>query len=595
MTIVGENGSPLADPILGELQRILGSKEFDASDRNRRFLRYVVEEMLAGRGDRIKAYAIATSVLERDADFDPQSDPIVRIEASRLRRSLDRYYLTAGRSDPIRISIPKGSYVPDIAQIERDHSAVGGGTTIEPSVPPTPVPETRSAGVRRPILLAGMSAMAAGLAVLGVLWLSGYLTSPTGEDGPAVGRNGPAILVAPFDNDSGSDEHDDLVRGLTREVITGLTRFKDLFVFGPETSFRYGSRANMSEIASELGVDFILTGGVTTTSSSFRVTASLLDAKSGRYVWSGRFGGDLAAAEILATRDGIADQVVRELAQPYGVIFNEKANEIEGKPADSITSYECVLRFYQYWRSYRAELRAPVRECLEQAVVDEPGYADAYASLAIVYVDAYRFNFDKEALTFDPMVRAHELAQRALELAPDSAFSYHALHLVYWLMNEVDLSLAAGEKGLQLNPNDTSLMADLGLRYGLRGQWEKSLPLLEEAFARNPAQPGQYRIAFVLNHYVNGQYEQALEEAKQIEAPNVTAAHVALAICYAQLGRKQEAEAEVAQILSIDPTYGDRVIDDLKMRNLRADYIPMVVEGLKKAGLAVKNDPQDKS
>jgi adenylate cyclase len=595
MTIAGENGGSKADPTLGQLQRILDSKEFDASDRNRRFLRYVVEEMLAGRGDRIKAYSIATSVLDRDESFDPQSDPIVRIEASRLRRSLDRYYLTAGRADLIRISIPKGSYVPSVERMEGEPSAMSrSAATTQPSAALTQAPEARSPGIRRPVLLAAISSVVAGLAILSILWLGGYLPSPTVEDGSTVVRNGPAILVAPFDND-GAVEHDVLVRGFTREVITGLTHFNDLFVFGPETSFRYASGTDVQKIASELGVDFILTGGAATTSSSFRVTATLVDAKTGQYVWSGRFDADLAAAGIHAMRDGIADQVVRELAQPYGVIFNEKAREIEGKPAGSITSYECVLRFHQYWRSYREELHAPVRECLEQAVAEDPAYADAYASLAIVYVDARRFSFGQAALAFDPMVRAHELAQRAVDLAPDSAFSYHALHLVYWLMNEVDLSLAAGERGLQLNPNDTSLMADLGLRYGVRGQWGNGLPLLEQAFVRNPAQPGQYRIAFVLKHYVSGQYEQALAQAKQLDAPDVVIAHVALAICYAQLGRTQEAKAEVAQILAIDPTYGDRAIDDLKMRNLLPDYIPLIVDGLTKAGLVIATNPKDGS
>ena len=85
--------------------------------RNRAFLRFIVEETLAGRGDRIKAYTIATSVLGRDEAFDPQSDPIVRIEASRLRRSLERYYLIAGQDDPIRIDIPKGGYVPSFQRL----------------------------------------------------------------------------------------------------------------------------------------------------------------------------------------------------------------------------------------------------------------------------------------------------------------------------------------------------------------------------------------------------------------------------------------------------------------------------------------------
>ena len=576
-----------------QLERILGSSDFDASERNRRFLRYVVDEMLAGRGERIKAYGIATSVLERDESFDPQTDPIVRIEASRLRRSLDRYYLTAGRSDRIRITIPKGSYVPNVEYTAADTPPDAQRTANSDAA--APATKARPSRSWRKMVAGGAALSGLALVVISLLLLSGHLTSIAGVGRPDASRNGPSILVSLFDNDSGSRDHDVLARGFTREVITGLTRFNHLFVFGPETSFRYGSESEALEIASELGVDFVLTGGITTNADSFRATANLVDAKSGQYVWSGRFGGDLAAEGILAVRDEIADEVVRELAQPYGVIFNEKAKEVEGKPAGSITSYECVLRFRQYWRSYLAELHAPVRKCLEQTIARDPDYADGYASLAIIYVDAYRFNFGREALAFHPMVRAHELAQRAVELAPNSAFSYHALHLVYWLRNEVDLSLAAGERGLQLNPNDTDLMADLGLRYGVRGQWDRSLPLLEKAFARNPAQPGQYRIAFVLKHYIDGEYEQALAQAKRLEAPNVAIAHVAIAMCYGQLGLTAEAKAAVEQILEIDPTYGARAVEDLKMRNLHPDYIPLVVDGLAKAGLAIPGYSRDDS
>jgi len=94
------------------LRRILACPGFDASERNRRFLEYVVEETLEGRADRIKAYSIATSVFGRNDSFDPQQDAIVRIEAGRVRRSLEHYYLTSGKGDSLRITIPVGSYVP---------------------------------------------------------------------------------------------------------------------------------------------------------------------------------------------------------------------------------------------------------------------------------------------------------------------------------------------------------------------------------------------------------------------------------------------------------------------------------------------------
>ncbi|NCQ24405.1 MAG: hypothetical protein COW54_13870 [Rhodobacteraceae bacterium CG17_big_fil_post_rev_8_21_14_2_50_63_15] len=110
--MTSETHAPTAEMVLEQVERILKSPDFDASERNGRFLVYAVNETLAGRADRIKAYTIATSVFGRGDNFDPQQDAIVRIEAGRLRRSLERYYLTSGQNDPVRIAIPTGSYVP---------------------------------------------------------------------------------------------------------------------------------------------------------------------------------------------------------------------------------------------------------------------------------------------------------------------------------------------------------------------------------------------------------------------------------------------------------------------------------------------------
>ena len=114
MIFAGEiNGSALdSDAVREQLKRILASPEFTANQRRKDFLSYVVEETLTGRAERLKGYSIAVSVYERDENFDADADPVVRLEARRLRRELEHYYLTSGRRDPIKISIPKGAYVP---------------------------------------------------------------------------------------------------------------------------------------------------------------------------------------------------------------------------------------------------------------------------------------------------------------------------------------------------------------------------------------------------------------------------------------------------------------------------------------------------
>lgn len=577
-----------SDAVRAQLERIVACQEFDASERNRRFLKYVVEETLAGRTERIKAYSIATSVFGRDASFDPQTDPIIRIEASRLRRSLERYYLTAGKRDPIRIEIPKGSYVPtfqDDARASNLEHAPDAAAAAPPSA------TLGAAGSRWQRVPSRQTALAVGVLVAVLLVLLGIAGFERGPTPSGISRatspadRGPAIFVVPFSND-GLDAGDDaLIRGFTREVIVGLARFDGLFVYGPDTSFRYGLSGGPEPSAHDLKVEFLLTGGVTVSKSQFHVIASLVEAKTGRNLWSDKFDGDLTAGDILHARDALATRVVQVLAQPYGVIFDQQSKEIEGKPPGSFTSYQCMLEFYNYWRSLSLSSHSRVQECLERVVVQEPDYAEAQSALAMVYANIYRFGFNPDGVNFDPLPRALDLARHAVSLAPDSVQGYKALHLVYWLMHDVDRSFEAAEHGLALNPNDSEIMADLGSRLCLVGNWERGLPLVQESFARNPAQPGLYRIATSLRFYLDGKYEEALAEIEKADIPSVIHYHVILAMAHAQLGQTKEAAAEVKEILKIDPAYGANVVADLKKRNVYPDLIRIVVDGLRKAGL----------
>jgi adenylate cyclase len=132
------------------LERVVASPDFAASDRARRFLRYVVEETLAGRAERIKAFSVAVEVFGRDESFDPQNDPVVRIEAGRLRRAMEHYYLLSGRNDPVVIEVPKGGYVPVFLtrDIAPDTEAAAPFPEALP-FPPAPSPSPMASSSRR--------------------------------------------------------------------------------------------------------------------------------------------------------------------------------------------------------------------------------------------------------------------------------------------------------------------------------------------------------------------------------------------------------------------------------------------------------------
>jgi tetratricopeptide (TPR) repeat protein len=154
-------------------------------------------------------------------------------------------------------------------------------------------------------------------------------------------------------------------------------------------------------------------------------------------------------------------------------------------------------------------------------------------------------------------------------------------------MNDIERSFEAAEQGLALNPNDSEMMADLGGRLCLAGYWDRGFPLVQEAFARNPGQPGLYRIVTFLRFYLDGEYGKALAEAEKADIPSVIHSHVILAMAHAELGRMKEAEAEIREILKIDPDYGRNVVADMKKHNVHPDIVRAIVEGLRKAGLTV--------
>ena len=519
------NANILKKAVGDALERVLASPDFVESARNRNFLRFIVTETLAGRSNRIKAYTIGTTVFGRDDSFDPQHDAIVRIEAGRLRRALEHYYLTGGRDDPLRIEIPRGSYVPKF-------------------MPLTPVPII----ARR-------------------------------QDGKR-----PSILVTAFDEEGDSTAYPGFARGFTRSLIVALTRFTDIRVLGADTALAHTSDVDPAELRRKIDVDYVLTGSCALGSERVSVDALLVDVVSGRSVWADRLNGQTKPSEILELREHLADKVASVLAQPYGVIHCDRVRDTEGAPPEALGSYQAVLRFYQYTRNFDRGMLDDLRTSLEQTIVFEPTYAEAFACLAVVYVDIVRFDYGANALNFDPKQRALALARHAVELAPNSSWARYALGLATWFCDDPDAALLILEQAHLLNPNDSMVLGELGARYVLRGHFEKGAPLIEASYAMNPAQPATYRMGLFFYHYCNGNFAEALSQAKRLNVPHVYG-HVCVAAAAASLGDNQTAAAAIAAILALDPDYGQRVGPDLEGRGLTTEIVRRLIAGLARAGL----------
>ena len=312
----------------------------------------------------------------------------------------------------------------------------------------------------------------------------------------------------------------------------------------------------------------------------------LVQPQTGRVLWGRGFHRDFRIEGILTARDEIANCIVRALAEPFGVIFSNKARPANGTKLKALSQYEHVIQYYQYRRRYSRDLFPMVREDLKRSVMANPDCAETVSCLSLLYSDAHRLGFPSGESAVRLRRQAVALAYKAIELAPNSSRGYHALGLAHWFMQDVDASLKALQTALSLNPNATETMADLGLHWALLAEWGRGVPLLEEAFAGDPGLPSINRIGLSLYHFVNGCFSRALAEAVQIRAPDCTSGFVAQAISLVRLGRKDEAAAAVGRILDIVPRCtSNGVLSDVAGGNVNRDLAKKVWAALQDAGL----------
>jgi adenylate cyclase len=326
----GDNRQPSHGVVREQLERILASAEFVAPERLRRFLRFVVEETLAGRGDRLKAYAIAVEALGRDPAFDPQTDPVVRMEAGKLRRRLERYYLGAGGRDPIRIEVPKGTYAPTFllhdAGKGAEDAGVGGVLWSHRHI----------AGNA----LWGLGgALAVVLILLAIVWLRAEAPTPEVDEGfPTSQGRGPAIIVLPFENLSQSDADDFLAAGLTEELISNLMRFGELRLYSVFGSFQEGPTADPVELSGRLGIGYVMKGSVRRGANQMRLVVHLIEARTGEHLWTKTFDRGLTPENVFGMQEQLATHLGSRLAQLYGSINEVTAGPFRQQRPETVTT-----------------------------------------------------------------------------------------------------------------------------------------------------------------------------------------------------------------------------------------------------------------
>lgn len=291
-----------------QLDLILASPEFIAPERGRRFLQYIVEETLEGRSEQLKAYTIAQAVFGRDASFDAQNDPVVRIEAGRIRRALERYYLVCGSSDPIRITVPKGGYAPHFSSAE-DNSHAGEISAPQNRENKRPPGQERPVSYRDLLLPIGVPALFGAMAILALVRpLEAYLSPPKTSPAPAasMSESKVRITVEPFVALGGSAQGADFVKGLADQLIAKLTRVERLTVLAPGRS---GTAMT--------GSSFSLQGSAVIEGTILHLHVRLINAADGAVTWANQYDRDLRGQAILDVEDEIAAQIAMAISNSH--------------------------------------------------------------------------------------------------------------------------------------------------------------------------------------------------------------------------------------------------------------------------------------
>ncbi len=386
-----------------------------------------------------------------------------------------------------------------------------------------------------------------------------------------------AIAVLPLQNLSEMLSDQALCDGVTDDIIDRLSRFRDLCVIARNSTFRCRNLAHApAEVGQLLGVRYVALGSMRRGGDRLRITSQLLEADTGRLVWSERFDGTLV--DVFAFQDEVADMIAARLASQ---VSSAERRRILSSRAPELGAYGLVLRGQDLLFRYRREANAHARHLFEAAEALDPDYGRVYSGMSHSLYLAWRYGWaDKEEACLD---RAVAMAVEAIKRDGLDARGYAELGCTRLYQKRYAESLASYERAIELNPNDADVLGNMADAVTAMGQPERAVMLLERAIRLNPCHPDWYLWHLGDAQFNLGRYEEAIHTLTRMRDP--TEAHRLLAATHALLGNLDEARRHAAEVRRAHPgfTLADwrQVPPDVDTSTLERYF-----EGLRLAGLS---------
>lgn len=453
---------------------------------------------------------------------------------------------------------------------------------IDPRQPPrarTWLARHGSAWRLRPALI-GAGLLVATLAVAVLFGLARTPAPPQQAERPASATGGPhhVIGVLPFANHTGDEAQSYFADGVTEEIINALGRFKSLRVIGRNAMLRYRSQpAAWAEISSELGASYLVDGSLRRSADRVRISAQLVEARSGTVIWSGRHDGELS--DIFDFQDRIARDIAGTLAA--NITQLESRRRLDAARPDQ-TAFDLVLRARAIGHGSSRSANRQVRELMTKAIGLDPNYATSHALLAeAIYsqvVQGWTEFAERE------LVRAEELARRAMMLDPEEPDGHRTLGRILLIRAEYEPARNALQRAIELNPSDANALAVWGALQSFNGDLASAIESLELALKFDPMLQPSYHLDLSISYYLARRHEDALRVAERgiSRFPNFVMFNIPAAAAAAQLGRQEQAASYVAEIRRRLP----QLDADLLGSRFRDPAHPAYLkEGLRRAGL----------
>ena len=513
------------------MDKILSSALFTKSAILSKFFRFIVTETLNGNELTLKEYVIGTRVLKKDTDFNPQLDAVVRIHGGRLRKLLDEYYETY-RDDEVKISIPKGRYIPVFERIHESPKKAEFIFTEDLVVSPETIP---------------------------------------------------LIAVIPFKNYENNERVEVICSLLCQELYVELSRFSELGVIsGYSAEIATARIEDKEQVLALLGADYMITGSCLLEANNLKVFFELHSVAKKQLIWAESYQIEDIENNKLKNFISIIKKVLAVTCGYFGIIYRNTLNA--GIPQD----YDYLYAVYwhnKYHQNYSEEAFVESSKAIEIALQKKPESSLLNSFKAQMLLDLCVMDLQDGINYYD---MGFKLTQKALDLDPNNQHAAQNIAWAYLIGHNKKMCLQKMEECIALNPNNSMHVTAMGFGYICAGEYETGIKLLTESVNMNPYSFWLGNVGLCLYFLKKGDYSEALYWSSRIQRPGLLWDHLLHISISGLLGRTEGNSAVIEKLFALSPQFDSRAAYIVDVFLLDKDLQNIILKGLKKAGIKIK-------